>query len=249
MQRTLSLASCVVAVAVLAGCSGSEAVDGSVQPLTEDQAQQVLLTAESLGEGYEPAPEDDDSGGAAPLGCLDAIGDFDKDVDGVDAKARFAFQPQTTAGVPEVTSGALSFDTVAQAAAFMQRFTDRFADCDTVEERAANGVEVDLDVTLDDEQLAELDVDEQANLQAGGSFSFDDQGLKFSVALSVVRVRNNVVAVLTADMADLATVGPLTEEYARIAAGRLTAVAGGQAPPDDAATVMPSPHTGPAVTA
>jgi hypothetical protein len=248
MQRTLSLASRVVVAAVLAGCSGSD--PGEVQQLSDQQAQEVLLTAENLGEGYESDPDQDEEGGEEPpLGCLDAIGDFDKDVDGVDARSHFAFQPQTTAGVPEVTNGVLSFETVAEAGAFMERFTDTFADCHTVEERAENGVAVNVDVSLDDDQLAELEVDEQANLRADGSFSSDDLALEFSVAMSVVRVQNHVVAVLTADLAGLETVEPLSEEYTRIAVDRLTAVADGQAPPEDTATVTPSPHSGPAVTA
>jgi hypothetical protein len=248
MQPTLAFAACVVLAASAAGCSSGEH-DGSVHQLSEAQAQEVLLTAENLGEGYESDPDEDDDGSEEPpLGCLDAIGDFDKDVDGVDAKARFAFEPGTTAGVPEVTNGALSFETVAEATAFMEGFTDTFADCHTVEERAGNGVEVNFDVGLDDDRLVELEIDEQVNLRADGSFSSDGGALKFSVAMSVVRVQNNVVAVLTADMAGLDTVGPLSDEYTRIAVDRLTAVAGGQAAPDDTATVTPSPHTGPAVT-
>ncbi|WP_243060638.1 hypothetical protein [Nocardioides sp. SR21] len=230
----------------LAGCSST---DADPDQLTSAQVEESLLVADSLGEGFEEKADDEDEIDIeSPMGCLTALDDFDADVDATDASVRFAFRPGAGPGLPEVTNGTLSFATTEKASAFMDRFTDSVASCRTVDERAENGVEVRLDVALDKE-VTVADADEQADLRADGTFSFGDRALRFSVAMSVVRSENNVVAVLTTDLAELAVVSPLTEEYTRLAVARLLAVADGDEAPDDAASVSPEPHTGPAAPA
>lgn len=260
MRSLRWIATWVIAATLLTGCSDHDvpsAVTPSSSPesqdsslgssprqLTVEQARDALLTAENLGEGYEDAPDEDGTGESPPLGCLEAISDFDKDVQGVDAKAQFAFMPRTTAGVPDVTSGVLSFGTVDQATSFMRRFASTFASCQRVDKRAENGIAVDLSVTFED-RVADDNVDEQANLYAEGSFRFQDQGLQFSIAMSVARAKNNIIAVLTTDLDSLAVVAPLTKEYLRLGVDRLRAVMAGEDPPNDTSSVSPEPHTAP----
>ena len=247
-RRRRCLTAAAAAAVLLAGCAEDGAGARPPQPLTAKQANQVLLTADNLGEGYE-TDEPGDDGSTPPFGCLTALDDFDQDVDAVEADAKFAFQPDTTLGVPEVVNETLSFDTVAAAESFMSDFTDAFDNCSTVDERSENGIGVKLDVTLDDQQSTGADVDDQTNLRATGTFTYDDTALKFTVVMTLVRVSNNVIAVLTTDMAGLDEVDPLVAEYTRLVVDRLDAVTSGNEPPTDTATVTPTPRTGPPVSA
>lgn len=225
------------------GSSSARAPHAAGEPLTATQARRSLLTAENLGPGYEQAVFPEGGGGEPPFGCLSAIGDFGED-SGADIgiSIRFAFQPATSAGLPEVTSGVSSFDTAAEARSFLADFTDSLADCRNVDKTAKNGANVKLHVAVDNDPLEGLDVDEQTNVAAGGTLTFGDAPLDFSVAMSVTRTGTNIVAVLSTDLNDVDQVEQFTSEYVTLAVRRMFAVAAGDEPPPEIAISSPQPH-------
>ena len=223
-------------VTVTAGAEESETTDEDGEggtPLTEAQLQEVVLSADNLGEGWTGGPsdeEDETDEGPGCLGDIDEITESVEEAEEVDVTYGYG-----EVGLPQVESGASTFDDEATIATAFDDVQAALTTCTTVQGTDDEGSTYDLTLVAD-ETTSDDALDDQINLTGSGSVT-DSSGNDFQISLhlTMARLGTTVVTIGTTDFSDQSAAH---EVYAQIGIDRLVAVSSGQTPP---ATVAPAP--------
>lgn len=248
--RVPTAAAATVALAsLLSGCSAlgdpfaREAQRGTTQTdsreggtgtgLSQQQAEQALLTIEHLSPEFELDDSEDEPDDEGPdWGCLlpDGLGDEDSEPQAGDAE--IAFKAKREPGMPGVLSSVFSSDgDPAQATKAMDELADSYASCKRVSTKDEDGTVWEFDVMTDTEVWAP-DGDQQINVAASGSIKLDSFTVPIEVRMTVVRVDATGSMVGFFDMTEAAPAATEAQrDLVTAASARLAAVLSGEKPP------------------
>lgn len=237
-SRRFAAASAVALALVLTGCGGdggSGEADESSSPLTQEQADEALLTADNLGEGFVANPDDDDDDDEAEeLGCLSFIDALGESEDAA-TTAKIDYEFENDMGNPAVLSLVESYDDTDGAEGAVDTLRAELEDCDAVDYEDEDGIVFSLDVSSDDEQTAD-GTDDQLNLSAAGTIASGEFEFPFTLELSIAQVGQHLTVVGVTDLGSHSS--EAVDDYTQIAVDRLVAVADGDEP---AETTAPAP--------
>lgn len=214
----------------LAACGGTGSSGGKVdevEVLTQQQAEEALLSAENLSEQYRVAPDDqDDNDDLTDMGCLTALGDLEEKEADREAEVDYEFDDEM--GLPVVFSAVSSYAKTGDLTDAFERFRSEMEGCDRIEHTDEDGATMTLDLTIDDEKVT-TDVDDQINFSGTGSIESEGFELPMGLWFTVARVDNHLTMVGVSDLGDggSSMIGSLAE----VAVDRLVAVASGEEPP------------------
>ncbi len=245
-RRLGALTSLAIVAALATGCSDGDDGDaddpetvtvtetadgGTAGALSDEQLEQVVLTPENLGEGWTERSTDEEDDSDEGPGCLADIDEVTESVEEAgEVDKSFVYGD---AGVPQVESGASTFDDEGAITNAFDEVQAALTNC-TSATGTDDGTTYDLTLTTDD--TAAEGVDDQVNLVANGTIS-DASGnnIEISLHLTMARVGSTVVTIGTTDFSDISAAH---ETYAQIGIDRLIAVVAGEEP---AATTAPAP--------
>jgi hypothetical protein len=199
---------------------GTDVVDDSGPALTQEQLEVVVLTPENVGEGWTGGPVESDDDSVAP-GCFGEISAISDSLDPLEVAEQDVEYAYGESGVPEISSGASSYqDGNAVAAAFDELSTVLGA-CTSVTGADGDGNTWDFSVTTD-ETLATDTIDDQINVTASGTLT-DTSGTTYDLTLhqAYVRIGKNVMTIGVTDVGDQSA---LQAGYTAIAIDRLVSV-------------------------
>lgn len=238
-KNTLAAGLLALTLTTLTSCGGAaedSSSDGSgesaeLEVLTDEQAEQALLSETVMGETFtasEPAEDSDDD--AAP-GCLAALDDLD-DI-GAETEAKIQFTSTSDIGLPELEHDIFSYEDTDPISARIQEVVTALDGCTSVEETGEDGTEYALDVSLSTDTTTD-NADEQITLQAVGTIFSAGQELPLGVYMSSVRVENHVSVVVFTDIPEDPEASAASfEDYVNAGADRLAAVAAGEEPSEE----------------
>lgn len=240
LRRLVASAGALALVSLLAaGCGddggGADAqetetvfvdADDSGPALTQEQLEVVVLTPENVGEGWTGGPVESDEESDAP-GCFADIDAISDGLDPIEVAERDVEYSYGDAGVPQVSSGASSYE---DGNAVAQAFVDleaALAACTSVTGDDGNGNAWDVDVTTDTTVVSDA-TDDQINVTAAGTLTETD-GTVHDVTIhqSYVRIGKNVITLGVTDFSDQSA---LHAGYTQIAIDRLVDVIIGSEP-------------------
>ena len=208
----------------------SDGASADLEVLTEEQAEQALLSETVMGAEFTAGEPSEDSEEGAP-GCLSALDDLD-DI-GAETKTEVEYTSTSEIGLPTVDHSVFSYTEIDPITARMEEVATALDGCTSVDETAEDGTVYALDVSLDTDTTSES-ADEQITLQAVGTLSSGGQELPLGVYMSSVRVENHVSVVVFTDIPeDPETSAAAFDSYVAAAADRLAAVAAGEEPSED----------------
>lgn len=228
--RLAATAMCAALALGIGACgddsSGSGGDDAS--PLTEDQASAALLSEENLGDSYVVAATDDEEDEDSDMGCLSAF----EDIETVEApvKEEREFEADNEFGLPAVSSGVSSFDSVPDASERFETALDALEDCTNVDV-TDDGTTIALEVSVDSEKSASQ-AQEQFNLVATGSISAEGLDFPFGLWASAVRIDNHVTFTAYTDVETEGGAAAI-DAYTSAAVDRLAAVIEDETPNED----------------
>ncbi len=211
------------------GAPGGSSAD--LEVLTEDQAQQALLSEAQMGEGFTSAEPAEDDTAQPDMGCLSALDDMD-DI-GAESEAKIEYTSTSDSGLPSLENDVFSYPDTERISDRIAEVSSALEGCDAVEFTDDDGTSFSLDVSVDTDTTAE-DVDEQVTLEATGTVASGKQRFPIGIHLSSVRIDNHVTVVIYTDMPqDQAESSAQFDGYVTAAAARLAAVAAGETPSDE----------------
>jgi hypothetical protein len=236
-------AALLAAVVLAAGCGGGDNPSSTAgdaegpsevaqSVLTQEQAEQALLTLENLGDEFRVDAEEGDSG-TSDMGCLSALGDVENLDAAVEAEASYEYADEM--GTPAIYNSVASFEQTSEVTAAFDEVKVALESCTQVDVTDDDGLRMQLDVDVDDQKTT-TDVDDQVNILASGSASADGLELPFSFGVSLARVDNNTTMVGVVGVGEFGL--ELLDGYTEIAVDRVVAVAGGQDPPEAVAAPL-----------
>ncbi|MDZ5620151.1 hypothetical protein [Nocardioides bizhenqiangii] len=196
---------------------GDDAADDSGPALTQEQLEVVVLTPENVGEGWTGGPVESDDDSVAP-GCFGEISTISDSLDPLEVAEHDVEYEFGDAGVPEISSGASSYeDGNAVAEAFVELSTV-LSSCTSVTGTDSDGNTWDLAVSYDDTVISDA-TDDQINVTASGSLT-DTSGSEYDLTLhqTYVRIGKNVITIGVTDFTDQSA---LHDGYTQIAIDRL----------------------------
>lgn len=196
---------------------GTDVADDSGPALTQEQLEVVVLTPENVGDGWTGGPVESDEDSVAP-GCFGEISAISNSLDPLEVAEYDVEYEFGDAGVPEVSSGASSYqDGNAVADAFVELSTVLGA-CTSVTGPDSDGNTWDLAVSTDETAVSDA-TDDQINVTASGTLT-DTSGTDYEVTLhqTYVRIGKNVITIGVTDVSDQTE---LHAGYAQIAIDRL----------------------------
>lgn len=212
------------------GDDGSTGESADLEVLTEDQAQQALISETQMGDGFtsaEPTEEESDT----DLGCLNALDEMD-DL-GAETEAKIEYTSTDASGLPALENDVFSYTDT-------ERVSDRIADvstalegCDSVEATDEDGNSFSLAVSVDTETTSDS-ADEQVTLQATGTVGSGNKEFPIGLYMTSVRIENHVTVLVYTDMSeDSAASRAQFDDYVTVATDRLSAVVAGETPSDE----------------
>ena len=227
-----------LALTSLTACGGSdtegsseESSSAELEVLTDEQAEQALLSETAMGADFTAGEPSEDSNDGAP-GCLSALDDMD-DI-GSETKAEVEYTSTSEVGLPSVEHSVFSYTEVEPISARIEEVSTALEGCTTVNDTDEDGTAYLLDVTVDTETTSE-GADEQITVAAAGTItSAEGQEIPLGVYMSSVRVENHVSVVVYTDIPDDDAVATAAfESYVDAGASRLAAVAAGDEPTEE----------------
>lgn len=246
-----AVAATSVLASILCGCSGitdafdrepgrrtaqsgsRETPSGTGGALSQEQAEQALLTVEHLSPRFELDDSEDESPDEGPdWGCLLPDGLSDEDAEPQAGDADIAFKAKKEPGMPGVLSSVFSSDgDQAQATKAMDELADSYAACRRVATKDDDGTVWEFDVATDTEVWAPGS-DQQINVAASGSITLDSFTVPIEVRMTVVRVDATGGMVGFFDMTEAAPAATKAQrDLVTAASARLAAVLAGEKPP------------------
>lgn len=233
-QLASGLALLALTALVSCGEDTKESPDASassrgVQILTEDQAQQALISETQMGRGFTSAePTEDNSD--TDLGCLNALDDLDKL--GSETEAKVEYTSTDTSGLPTLENDVYSYPDTQRISDRIRAVVSALDGCDKVDVTDKDGTRFVLDVSVDTDTTSPK-ADEQVTLEATGTVSQGKQQLPLALHMTSVRVDNNVTVVILTDMPDDPSASSAQfDSYVTAATDRLAAVVAGETPND-----------------
>jgi hypothetical protein len=208
--------------------SGEESTE--LEPLTDEQVQQALLSETVMGPDFTGAVPEEEEDNPAP-GCLAALDDLD-DL-GAETEAKIEYTSTSEVGAPTLEHSVFSYTETDPITERIEQISTALDGCTSVQETDEEGTEYDLDVAMETEVTAE-GADEQITLQAIGTVGAEGQEFALGVYMSSVRVENNVSVVIYSDIPeDEAASASDFEAYVNAATERLVTVAAGEEPAEE----------------
>ena len=196
---------------------GGDVSDDSGPALTQEELEVVVLTPENVGEGWTGGPVESDDDSVAP-GCFGEISAISDSLDPLEVAEYDVEYEFGDSGVPEVSSGASSYeDGNAVAQAFVELRTVLGA-CTSLSGPDSDGNTWDLTVSTDETAVSDA-TDDQINVTASGTLT-DTSGTDYEVTLhqTYVRIGKNVITIGVTDVSDQSA---LHAGYTQIAIDRL----------------------------
>ena len=233
-----SLAALALTSLSLTACGGDDADSGSgsddesaeLEVLTDDQAEQALLSETVMGADFTAAEPSEDSDDAAP-GCLAALDDLD-DI-GAETEAEVEYASTSEVGLPSVEHSVFSYTETEPITARIEEVSTALDGCESVDETDEEGTEYALDLTVSTDTTSDQ-ADEQITVEAVGTVVAGGQEFPIGVYMSSVRVDNHVSVIVFTDIPeDEAASSETFETYVNAGADRLAAVAAGEEPAEE----------------
>jgi hypothetical protein len=212
------------------GTDSSSSASAELEVLTDDQAQQALLSEAQMGEGFTAAPPTEDESDS-DMGCLNALDEMD-DI-GAETEAKIEFTAASDLGLPTLENDVFSYTEIDPISARIEEVTTALEDCTKVDVTNEDGTSFVLDVSVDTETTS-ADADEQVTLEASGTVSSGDQQLPIAIHMTSVRIENHVSVLVFTDVPDDEAESAATfDGYVTAATDRLAAVVAGETPDDE----------------
>lgn len=237
-KNSLAVGLLVLALTTLTSCGDDAADDSSdgsgeaaeLEVLTDEQADQALLSETVMGAEFTAGEPSEDSEEGAP-GCLAALDDLD-DI-GAETEAKVEYTSTSEIGLPTLEHDIFSYTDIDPISTRIEEVSTALDGCTSVEETDEDGTEYALDVSLSTDTTTE-NADEQITLQAVGTIVSGGQEIPLGVYMSSVRVENHVSVVVFTDIPEDPDASAASfEEYVNAGADRLAAVAAGEEPSED----------------
>ena len=208
----------------------SESSSSELEPLTDEQVQQALLSETVMGPDFTGAEPEEDEDNPAP-GCLSALDDLD-DI-GAETEAEIEYTSTSEIGAPSLEHSVLSYTETEAITERIEEISTALDGCTSVQETGEDGTEYDLAVSLENGVTSE-GADEQITLQAIGTVGSEGQEFTLGVYMSSVRVENHVSVIVYSDIVtDEAASESDFETYVNAATERLVTVAAGEEPVEE----------------
>jgi hypothetical protein len=199
------------------GGDGGDVADDSGPALTQEQLEVVVLTPENVGDGWTGGPVESDDDSVAPgcFGEISAISDSLDPLEVAEYDVEYAFGDS---GVPEVSSGASSYEDGNVVAQAFAELSTVLGACTSLTGPDSEGNTWDLTVTTDETAVSDA-TDDQINVIASGTLA-DTSGTEYEVTLhqAYVRIGKNVITIGVTDVSDQSA---LHAGYTQIAIDRL----------------------------
>jgi hypothetical protein len=223
-----------LALSTLTACGDEEpsddAASAELEVLTDEQAEEALLSEAQMGEGFTAA-EPTDSDSDTDLGCLNALDEMD-DI-GAETEAKVEYSATTRLALPSLENNVFSYSDLDPVTARFEEVTDALEGCTSVDVTDEEGTSFVLDVSVDSETTTE-DADQQVTLQATGTITAGGQELPIAMHMTSVRIENHVTVLVHTDATDDTEGSAATfDTYVTAATERLAAVVAGETPADE----------------
>lgn len=217
LRRSAAAAATLTLALALTACGGSDSDDESddnddrgSEPTSEvipaDELEEILLSAEDLGSGYQDDPDTEEDDDTFDGTCFAA--NFDDISGGPESEASKRFAAESGEAQSFLKVSLESYEDADELAGWLEEYQASFEDCPSVQATSEDGVTFALDFDVDDTVSAD-GADQQLNIYAEGTVTLDS-GTVYPIAFSAQAARHgNSLAAVTQQVINSSTAGSL----------------------------------------